>query len=224
MKKIILVMLSLLVISMFLVGCTEQELSVEEEQELELELSEMSEEELDKAIEAAESEENSEALAGQAHKRITKSVPKYQFLTNAYKAKLIKINLKEVCTDLVDNNYNGDVDCLDDECVNYFSCNDCEDTNFAIHVGETKYYCGNRFKVKLTKVYVGNNGNKYVNFEVIDSLSSDGSVWGNGLGLSSINSVPQLYFGGNGGQFGLKVMGIFKDGYGDGITLNMFKS
>jgi hypothetical protein len=86
MKKIILVMLSLVVISMFLIGCTQEEVS---DAELEAQLSELSAEELDQTIETVEAEDTG-ALAGQAFKRISKSprnVPKDKFLKTAYKVK-----------------------------------------------------------------------------------------------------------------------------------------
>jgi hypothetical protein len=75
-------MLSLLVIAMFLVGCTPTpEIS---DAELENELSEFSEEELDATIKAAEAED-SVAIVGQAYYR--GNVPKEQLLRVANKVK-----------------------------------------------------------------------------------------------------------------------------------------
>ncbi len=91
MKKIILV-LGLLVVAMFLVGCAEKELTKEEEQALESELEQLSDEELDKVIEEGESEDT-KALAGQAYQR--RSFGKYNYkpsrvLKAAYKVKARK--------------------------------------------------------------------------------------------------------------------------------------
>ena len=64
MKKI-LFLFSLLLVALFLIGCAEEELSLEEEQELEAEIEQLSDEELDQVIESMENDEDS-ALAGQA--------------------------------------------------------------------------------------------------------------------------------------------------------------
>ena len=89
MKKIVFAVLSLLVISMFLVGCAEKELTKEEERALEVELEQMSDEELDSVIQEGESEDT-KALAGQAYRRV--SVGRYNYkpsraLKSAYKVK-----------------------------------------------------------------------------------------------------------------------------------------
>ncbi|MBT4111321.1 hypothetical protein HOE37_05670 [Candidatus Woesearchaeota archaeon] len=100
MKKIFLVMLGLLVVFMFLVGCTPTEEISDEE--LEAELSELSAEELDQAIETVESEDTS-ALAGQAYKKtltIPRNIPKDKFLKTAYKMKLKRILKPIVPTEL----------------------------------------------------------------------------------------------------------------------------
>ena len=92
MKKSIFVVLSLLVIAMFLVGCAPQEeLSQDDQQALDSELSQMSDEQLDQVIEEAESQDAG-ALAGQAYSKY-KSIPrapKQAVLSSAYKAKLAK--------------------------------------------------------------------------------------------------------------------------------------
>jgi len=67
MKKVIFVALSLLVLVIFLVGCTEKEISNEDKEELDQKLSDLSDEELDKVIEEGESKET-KALAGQAYR------------------------------------------------------------------------------------------------------------------------------------------------------------
>jgi hypothetical protein len=84
--------LSLLVVAMFLIGCTPTELSEEEQLELDSELNELSAEELDQVIEDAESEDTT-ALAGQAYskyKRIPR-VSKSKVLASAYKVKSKRI-------------------------------------------------------------------------------------------------------------------------------------
>ena len=92
MKKSIFVILSVLIIAMFLIGCTpEEKLSPEEQQTLDSELSQMSDEQLDQVIEESESQEAG-ALAGQAYSKY-KSIPrasKQAVLVSAYKAKLAK--------------------------------------------------------------------------------------------------------------------------------------
>ncbi|MBU1622947.1 MAG: hypothetical protein KJ597_05220 [Nanoarchaeota archaeon] len=96
MKKSIFVVLSLLVIAMFLVGCVPQEeLSQEDQQALDSELNEMSDEQLDQVIEDVESE-GAIALAGQAYSKY-KAIPKAsrsRFLASAYKAKLARVKSK----------------------------------------------------------------------------------------------------------------------------------
>jgi len=91
MKKMFLVMLSLLVVAMFLVGCAQEKVS---DEELEAELSELSAGELDEAIETVEAQDTG-ALAGQAYmKRIPKiprNIPKEKFLKTAYKVKSLKL-------------------------------------------------------------------------------------------------------------------------------------
>jgi len=91
MKKMFLVMLSLLVVAMFLVGCAQEKVS---DEELEAELSELSAGELDEAIETVEAQDTG-ALAGQAYmKRIPKiprNIPKEKFLKTAYKVKYLRI-------------------------------------------------------------------------------------------------------------------------------------
>jgi hypothetical protein len=100
MKKSIFVVLSLLVIAMFLVGCVPQEeLSEEDQQALDSELGEMSDQQLDQVIEEAESE-GATALAGQAYSKY-KSIPKAsksRVLASAYKAKLEKVAGKQAPT------------------------------------------------------------------------------------------------------------------------------
>ena len=93
MKKIIFVILSLLVVVMFLAGCTEKQLTEEEQQTLESELEKLSPEELNAVIEEGESEE-SKALAGQAYKKFTYKSFKYKpktVLKTAYRVKAKKI-------------------------------------------------------------------------------------------------------------------------------------
>jgi len=89
MKKSIFVILGVLIIAMFLIGCTpEEKLSAEEQQTLDSELSQMSDEQLDQVIEESESQEAG-ALAGQAYSKY-KSIPrasKQAVLVSAYKAK-----------------------------------------------------------------------------------------------------------------------------------------
>jgi len=76
MKKSIFVVLSLLVIAMFLVGCAPQEeLSQEDQQALEAELEQMPDSELDQVIVAGEVDEGA-AIAGQAYYRKYSAVPK----------------------------------------------------------------------------------------------------------------------------------------------------
>ena len=91
MKKIGLAVLSLLVIAMFLVGCAEGEVS---DTELETQLEQLSDEELDQAIETVEAQDT-EALAGQAYWKYQKipRAPKYKFLKSAYKVKLKRVQL-----------------------------------------------------------------------------------------------------------------------------------
>lgn len=89
MKKMIL-LLSLLIIAMFLVGCVETTEEVSDE-ELETELSQLSDEELDQAIETAEVADTDAALVGQANRQ--PKVPKHQFLASAYKVRLKRIQL-----------------------------------------------------------------------------------------------------------------------------------
>ena len=89
MKKTIFVVLSLLIVAVFLVGCAEKELTTEEEKALETELEQLSDEELDQVIEEGESEDT-KALAGQAYKKV--SVGRYNYkpstaLRTAYKVK-----------------------------------------------------------------------------------------------------------------------------------------
>lgn len=85
MKKLIFMALSLVVISLFLVGCAQEKAS---DEELEAQLSELSDEELDQAIEIVEAEDTS-ALAGQAYsfRNIPSHIPKDKFLKTAYKVK-----------------------------------------------------------------------------------------------------------------------------------------
>jgi hypothetical protein len=103
MKKMFLVMLSLLVVSMFLVGCTTEEIS---DEELEAELSDLSAEELDQAIEAVEAED-SEALAGQAYMKrtseLSRNIPKDRFLKIAYKERLKKVYLSQCDSKCMEN-------------------------------------------------------------------------------------------------------------------------
>jgi len=89
MKKSIFVVLSLLVIAMFLVGCApEEKLGPEEQQALDSELSQMSDDQLDQVIEETESQEAG-ALAGQAYSKYKAipRAPKQAVLVSAYKAK-----------------------------------------------------------------------------------------------------------------------------------------
>ena len=69
MKKIGLVVLSLLVVSMFLVGCTQESSDVSDTQ-IESELSELSDQELENVVEQTQVEENKN-LAGQAYRKIS---------------------------------------------------------------------------------------------------------------------------------------------------------
>ena len=91
MKKIIL-LLGLLIVAMFIVGCAEKELTTEEEQALESELEQLSSEELDQVIEEGETEDT-KALAGQAYQK--RSFGRYSYkpstvLKTAYKVKASK--------------------------------------------------------------------------------------------------------------------------------------
>jgi hypothetical protein len=92
MKKMIFVMLSLVIISMFLIGCTEKKVS---DAELEAQLSELSDTELNQVIQTVEAEDTG-ALVGQAHwkkipKKIPRNTPKDKFLKMAYKVKTNRI-------------------------------------------------------------------------------------------------------------------------------------
>ena len=103
MKKILLV-LSLLIVAMFLVGCAEKELSSEEQKALESELDQMSDEQLDQVIQEGESEDT-KALAGQAYSRVR--VGRYNYkpsttLKTAYKVKATRIS-KRIITPSVTN-------------------------------------------------------------------------------------------------------------------------
>ncbi len=97
MKKMVFAMLSLVIISMFLVGCAKEKVS---DAELEAQLSDLSAEELDSAIETVEAEDT-DALAGQAYReKIPKkilAVPEDRFLKTAYKIKLEKISKIQTC-------------------------------------------------------------------------------------------------------------------------------
>ncbi|MBU1976523.1 MAG: hypothetical protein KKA62_01055, partial [Nanoarchaeota archaeon] len=112
MKKSIFVVLSLLVIAMFLVGCAPQEeLSQEDQQALDSELNQMSDEQLDQVIEEAESE-GATALAGQAYSKY-KAIPKAsksRVLSSAYKTKLARASCDTTGTLLEGetNNYVAD--------------------------------------------------------------------------------------------------------------------
>ncbi len=90
----VVAMLSLVVISMFLVGCTEKKVS---DAELEAQLSELSDTELDQAIQTIEAEDTG-ALAGQAYMKgistIPRNIPKERFLKTAYKIRTLKIETK----------------------------------------------------------------------------------------------------------------------------------
>jgi hypothetical protein len=92
MKKNVFLVLGLLLIAMFLIGCTPtEELSEEDQQELDSELNEMSDDELDQVIEEAESEETT-ALAGQAYSKYQRipRVSKSKILASAYKIKSLR--------------------------------------------------------------------------------------------------------------------------------------
>ena len=93
MKKSIFMILCLLVVAMFLIGCVEKELTTEEEQALESELEQLSEEELNQVIEEGESEE-SKALAGQAYRR--RSFGKYSYKPSMVLKTAYKIQSKRV--------------------------------------------------------------------------------------------------------------------------------
>jgi hypothetical protein len=116
MKKSIFMVLSLLVIAMFLIGCTStEELSEEDQQELDTELNELSDEELDQVIEEAESEDTT-ALAGQAYSKY-KSIPKAsktKVLSSAYKTKLARA----LC-DITGNLEEGVIDNFIADGINY---------------------------------------------------------------------------------------------------------
>lgn len=96
--------LSLLVVAVFLVGCAPQEeLSQEEQQALDSELNQMSDEQLDQVIEEAESE-GATALAGQAYSKY-EAIPKAsksRVLSSAYNVKLArKVKLARAsCNDI----------------------------------------------------------------------------------------------------------------------------
>lgn len=89
MKKIILMLLGVLAISMFLVGCVEKELSTKEQQALESELKQMPDDQLDQVIKDGESQDT-KAIAGQAYQKIPigkTSVKPSEALKTAYKVK-----------------------------------------------------------------------------------------------------------------------------------------
>jgi hypothetical protein len=90
MKKSIFVVLGLLVIAMFLVGCAPQEeLSQEDQQALDSELSQMSDDQLDQVIQEGETQDSA-AIAGQAYRKVTvgkTSVKPSTALKTAYKVK-----------------------------------------------------------------------------------------------------------------------------------------
>ena len=87
MKKNIFVVLGLLIVALFLVGCAEKELSPEEQKTLESELSQMSDDQLDQVIEAGEANEGA-AIAGQAYYRKYSAVPKRIVVNKALQEKL----------------------------------------------------------------------------------------------------------------------------------------
>lgn len=90
MKKSIFVVLSLLVVVMFLVGCVEKELTKEEQQALEAELEQMSNDQLDQMIEEGESQDV-KAIAGQAYQKLSignkTAIKPATALKTAYKVK-----------------------------------------------------------------------------------------------------------------------------------------
>ena len=89
MKKSIFVVLSLLVVALFLVGCAEKELTPEEQKTLESELSQMSDDQLDQVIQEGETQDSA-AIAGQAYRKVTvgkTSVKPSTALKTAYKIK-----------------------------------------------------------------------------------------------------------------------------------------
>ena len=128
MKKLIL-LLSLLVMVTFLVGCAEKELTAEGEQTLEAELEQLSDEELDQVIEQGESEED-RALTGQAYNRINMGQTSFNpstALKAAYKVKLQRSLIPELeCT--TDSDCSGVQICHKNNCEFGMGC--------CLHMGE----------------------------------------------------------------------------------------
>jgi hypothetical protein len=181
MKKIILAVLSLLVVVMFLVGCAQEEVS---EEELETELSELSAEELDQAIETVETEDSG-ALAGQAYFRKIPSkfskVPKDRFLKSAYKTRLTKLEQK-YCYYLDSNGNNLPAGTTYNEAKeeNYIgvktqegeSLNDCDSNN-----NWQYYYCD------IYGIESGTNVEKFTGQEICPyGCSSEGCTCGDEMG------------------------------------------
>jgi len=136
MKKSIFVVLGLLIIALFLVGCAQEEVS---DTELEAELSELSDDELDSAIDTVEAQDTA-ALAGQAYfKKIPSKfskVPKSRFLVSAYKVKLdtYKVKLDNVIVKIPEPECTTDSDCSG---VQICHEGECEfGTGCCLHIGE----------------------------------------------------------------------------------------
>ena len=125
MKKITIIMLGLIVVSMFLVGCSSETIS---NPELEAELEQLPDEELDNLIEQSESEEN-KALAGQATQMVRGYKPS-KFLTSAYKVKYNKIKL-DPCLNC------ESPECEETQCP---TCPECEETECPIDTYSTSYF------------------------------------------------------------------------------------
>jgi hypothetical protein len=88
MMKKILILLSMLVIALFIVGCAQKELTDSEEEALEEELTQMSDEELNQVIDSAETDD-AQALSGQAFQTYSK-YSSSTLLKTAYKVKASK--------------------------------------------------------------------------------------------------------------------------------------
>ncbi|MBU0460229.1 MAG: hypothetical protein KJ597_00765 [Nanoarchaeota archaeon] len=208
MKKSIFVVLSLLVIAMFLVGCAPQEeLSQEDQQALDSELNQMSDEQLDQVIEEAESE-GATALAGQAYSKY-KAIPKAsksRVLSSAYKTKLARASCDTTGT------------LLEGETNNYVA----DGINYEITVTNFLYqaYAGGVHSVEFS-----------VNGETFTLLEGESYTLADGGTIKLTNMLYQAYAGGvhsatfclNGGTQSCDATGTLLEGEtnnynADGIT------
>jgi len=169
MKKNIFVVLSLLVVIMFLVGCaTQEELSQEDQQALDSELNQMSDEQLDQVIEEGESGGET-ALAGQAYSKYKAS--KRKVLARAYRVKLARASCDATGT------------LLEGETNNYIA----DGINYEITVTNFLYqaYAGGVHSVEFS-----------VNGETFTLLEGESYTLADGGTIKLTNMLYQAYAGG----------------------------